>query len=381
MEAIREELGELYVERITGVDLTQDLLRTMDDVTREIDLLEGQHAAIQLAILRETQEVGNQEFNEVDREITLLTEEYDSRINEYGDLVLAEASVDVVSLGAAELLDITSNPGSPATNGMAGLIAGVLVALGIILVRDKYHPVVWVGSDMGTVPYLGQIVQRSAPLVAGQAWYEFGGPAVRKQAIQSIRVTVEGASSSGSALGLMSIAGTADVHEFAADLAMSMVKSGSRVLLIDADFENPSGLFEFVGGGNGASFSDLLQFRLEDEESYRAFIKRTLTDPAEITSGLTALHTGRGLADPADALAGARLLIILEEVPPSLRPDGVRCRIWLGCRHPGDHEPDEQRDTRHAAGRSAGCRNGSGTPTSGGFRHERPWWDPAVQAR
>ena len=238
-----------------------------------------------------------------------MVDEYNARIQEYGSLVLSVASADVQPLGSPEVLDITATPGSAGTNGAAGLLGGVLLALGAVIVHDRIRQIVWVGSDMATVPYLGEVVQRAAPVIAGQAWYEFGGPTQRKRSIQ---VTVEGASESGSALGFMGVAGGADVHDFAADFAMSMVTSGSRVLLIDADFESPSVLFEFTG--SGASLSDLLQFRLEDEESYRAFIKRSLTEPAEITAALAAVQVGRGLADPADALAGRKVQILLEEV-------------------------------------------------------------------
>ena len=289
LSAIQTELNALYVENTTGADTTVDPLRTLDDVDREIKALETAYADKRLEILANTQVAGNLEFNPVDREISLLVDEYNARIQEYGSLVLSVASADVQPLGSPEVLDITATPGSAATNGAAGLLGGVLLALGAVIVHDRIRQIVWVGSDMATVPYLGEVVQRAAPVIAGQAWYEFGGPTQRKRSIQSIRVTVEGASESGSALGFMGVAGGADVHDFAADFAMSMVTSGSRVLLIDADFESPSVLFEFTG--SGASLSDLLQFRLEDEESYRAFIKRSLTEPAEITAGLAAVQS------------------------------------------------------------------------------------------
>ena len=289
-----------------------DPLRTDADVLVEIAALEAEYTKIQLDILTRSQVEGNIQFNPADRAITILTQEYNNRITQYGALVLSEASADAVSFGLSEVTDVTSSPGSPVTNGFAGTLAGLMFGFGLMMVHDKYRQTVWVASDLRTIPFLGEVAQRSAPLVAGQAWYEFGGPAQRKRSIQSVRVTVENATESGSALGFMGVAPSDDLHELAADFAMSMVTSGSRVLLIDADFDRPSGLFEF--SGNGASLSDLLQFRLDDEESYRAFIKRSHTEPPEVTEGLTAVQVGHGLADPADAVSGRRLLILLEEV-------------------------------------------------------------------
>lgn len=310
--AIATELNARYVERVTGVNTVDDPTRTIADVEIDIAALETEYRRLQNEILSESQIPGNQQFNEVDREISLLTQEYGARIGEYGDLVLSEASADVQPLGASEVLEVTATPGSAVTNGAAGLIAGLLIAFGLLMVHDRYRQTVWVGSDMVTLPYLGEVVQRAAPVVAGQAWYEFGGPAQRKRAIQSIRVTVESASVSGSALGVTGLAPSQDIHELAADFAMSMVTSGSRVLLVDADFDRPSVLFEF--GGTGATLSDLLQFRFDDEESYRAYIKRSLTEQDEVVDGLTAVPVGHGIADPADALSGRRLLVLIEEV-------------------------------------------------------------------
>ena len=314
-QAVSTTLNALYVERVSGVDISVDLDRTLADVEVEIVAFEAAYTTMQLELLNDTQTDGNQDFNELDRNITLLTEEHAARITEFGRLVLATPSQDVSPLGNAEILDTTSTPGSPITNGIAGLMAGLLVPLGSVIVKDKYRRFVWVGSDLTTLPFLGEVVQRTVPVVAGQAWYEFGGPASRKRSIQSVRVTVEGASEQGSALGIMGLAPSNDIHEFAADFAMSMVTSGSRLLLIDADFDRPSSLFEFTGTtAGGVTLSDLLQFRLDDEEAYRAFIKRSLAEQPEITEGLSAVQVGHGLADPADAVSGRRLQILLEEV-------------------------------------------------------------------
>ncbi len=308
--AVQTQLNALYIERVTGVDLVADPLRTAADVETEIVALEQAYTELRLDILDDTSGVGS-EYNLIDREINLLVREYNGKLAEFGALVLSEASSDVQPLGGSEVTDVTSIPGSAATNGIAGLVGGLLIALGVVLAHDKYRQSVWVGSDFSTVPFLGEVVQRAGPLVAGQAWYELGGPAERKRAIQSVRVTVESVSEPGVALGFMGIAPSSDIHEFGADFAMSMVTSGSRVLLIDADFERPSGLFEYSGGG--ASLSEMLQFGLADEESYRSFIKRSITEPTEIVPGLSAIPVGRGLADPADALSGRRLQIVLEE--------------------------------------------------------------------
>lgn len=313
LSALDGELISRYVESVIGPDTTVDETRTLDDVNAEIAVLEEAVDRVRAEInALQPPQVPNR--NENTRRVEQLTAEYDALQAEWNTLRLSTSAVGVRPAGTVAPENLTPQPASPALNGVLGLVAGALAAFGLVVAEDRYRQIVWVGSDLSSVPLLGEVAARGSAVVPGQPWYELGGPPARKRAVQAIRVTVEGAvGTAGSTLGFIGVSTpSSDVHELAADFAMSMVTSGSRVLLIDADFERPSDLVEF--SGEGATLSQMLSHRMEDEESYRSFVKRSVTEPAEVHPGLTAIQVGRGLADPADALAGRRLQILLEEV-------------------------------------------------------------------
>lgn len=313
LDAIEGELSGLYIERAIGPDTTLDEERTEGDVEADINKLESDARELRLEIAG-LQPQPTETYSETTRRIEQLTAEYEARLTEYNTLKLSAATAGVQSLGNPTPENLTGTETSPAINGVLGLIVGAFGALGLVVAEDRYRHIVWVGSDLTTVPLLGEVAARGTAAVPGQPWYELGGPPARKRAVQAIRVTVEGGvSASSSTLAFIGVSTpSSDVHELAADFAMSMVTSGSRVLLLDADFDRPSDLVEF--SGEGATLSDMMSYRMDDEEAYRSFIKRSVTEPAEVHPGLTAIQVGRGLADPADALAGRRLQILLEEV-------------------------------------------------------------------
>jgi len=313
LAAVEGDLSSRYSERRLGPDISVDETRTAEDVEEEIAVLEDAAISLRAEIVSlqpEPQPLRNADTRRRDQ----LDAEYTSLQDETNTLTLTEAAVGVRAFGTLETENQTSTPSSPALNAVLGLFAGTLVAFGLVVTEDRYRQIVWVGSDLRSMPLLGEVAARRSAVVPGQPWYELGGPPARKRAVQAIRVTVEGAvSGASSTLAFIGMSTpSADVHELAADFAMSMVTSGGRVLLVDADFGKPSDLVEF--SGEGSTLSDMLSHRMDDEESYRSFVKRTVTEPAEVHPGLTSVRVGRGLADPADALAGRRLQIMLEEV-------------------------------------------------------------------
>ncbi|HDH03534.1 MAG TPA: hypothetical protein ENH15_04740, partial [Actinobacteria bacterium] len=295
LAAVEGNLSSRYSERLLGPDTTVDLTRTAEDVEEEIAVLEEAARALRLEIDGLQPEV-QPTPNPLTRQVAQLEAEYASLLDESNILKLTEAAVGVRAFGTLESEDQTSSTSSPVLNAVLGLFAGALVAFGLVVTEDRYRQIVWVGSDLRSMPLLGEVAARRTAVVPGQPWYELGGPPARKRAVQAIRVTVEGAvSGASSTLAFIGMSTpSSDVHELAADFAMSMVTSGGRVLLVDADFDKPSDLVEF--SGEGSTLSDMLSYRMDDEESYRSFVKRTVTEPAEVHPGLTSIQVGRGLA-------------------------------------------------------------------------------------
>lgn len=314
LAALEAERRQLLLEKILGPDNPPQAteIRTIEDVDADLVVIED---AIQgfRELIAGIPEAPPEQLNESTRRRAILTDQYAQLLDRYTEIIVSPDVPVPFTIGRSDVLDNTPQPSSPVLNGLLGLLLGAAAALGIVIVADRVRRSVWAGSDLTTVPLLGEIPARGPLRVAGQLWYELGGPPQRKRAVQAMRVTIEsGVGGSRSVLGFSGIGAPAlDVHSLAADFAMSLVTSGNRVLLVDADFAAPSDLAEF--DGQGPTFSEVLQHRMDDEESFRSFVKRSITEPAEIRPGLVSMRVGEGLSDPADALASRRLSIMLQE--------------------------------------------------------------------
>ena len=286
--------------------------RTIEDIEADISIVEGRVEVVK-AQLEEIPVPTSSDLTVTARELTIAQEQYDTFLERLTELRLRDEVEEPFALGITENFDNTPQPAAPILGGLLGLIFGGLIALAIVVVIDRTRRTVWVASDLTTLPVLAELPARSPLRVAGQLWYELGGPPQRRRAVQAMRVTVEsGLAGERANIGFTGLyTPAAPVQALAADFAMSMATSGNRVLLIDANFGSPAEIAEFEG--NGPTLSDILAHRMDDEESFRQYVKKAITQPNEIRPGLMAVRVGEGLADPADALASRRLSIMLEE--------------------------------------------------------------------
>ena len=309
------ELDSRNLELLIGIqqqgNATEE--RTEEDVEAEIALIEGRIEEIDRE-LEGLQVPSSDILSETSIKLEVATQQYDSFLQQLIDLEGQPEVVEPFTLGITENIDNTPEPASAALGGVLGLMVGAALALAAVVVADRSRQTVWVGSDLGTMPVLAELPARSPLRVAGQLWYELGGPPQRRRAVQAMRVTVEsGLAGARANLGFSGLnTPAAAVHALAADFAMSMVTSGNRVLLVDANFDRPAEIAEF--DGTGRTLSEILAHRMNDEESFRSYVKKAVTESKEIRPGLVAMRVGDGLADPADALASRRLSIMLDEV-------------------------------------------------------------------
>ena len=210
-----------------------------------------------------------------------------------------------------EVVDLTPGPASPIINAVIGFVAGMAIAtLGLMLVNTIRRPI-WLPADV-PVPVLGEIPGRTAASADGVPWYDAEEEGDRKAAIQALRTAIEGRLVDGPAS--LGIAGTdtdsSSVHALAADVAASFATAGWSVLLIDADFENPSDLSEYrVESTDLASLLDLEHPDL----LLRKEIAETIETAVEIRDNLAVVPAGQPPVSPGDAVAGRHFRYVIEE--------------------------------------------------------------------
>jgi Mrp family chromosome partitioning ATPase len=184
-------------------------------------------------------------------------------------------------------------------------------------------------------------------------WYLAAGGHARKTGIQRLRIGLESAlrSQEAAAVALSGLDTSAPaVHALAADLAAGIALSDRSVLLIDLDFDHPSGLPEF---GSGTTVANILPELDEDMEDGVSRIKRVLNEQPEVLPGLRGMRAGDGLEDPADALTGWRMQELLDQARGSA--DVV---IVVG---PEPHHPTSQELSHRVDGVILVCTAGKTT--------------------
>jgi Mrp family chromosome partitioning ATPase len=231
---------------------------------------------------------------------------------EYQDLYLEQGNLEgLVRLGRATVVDETPAEASIVVNGVLGIVAGLFVSIGGLVLSERTRPMVWLQGDIRSVPLLAQVPRRR-PGEGALVWYESASPEGRKSSLQTLRGAIEGRiGSERASIAITGMASAASaVQPLAADLAVGMAVSGRSVLLIDSDFASPSEHFEY--SSTGPTLADILSINLDDSAMFATIVDQALRGTPEIRPGLVALRPGEGLEDPADALAGRHLRMLLD---------------------------------------------------------------------
>jgi Mrp family chromosome partitioning ATPase len=304
--ASRVRIGELQAE-ISALTarygfLTVELI-TPSDPPRPTNVIEGERSAIRRELatakveLLESEIVGEDPQFE-DAEVALLRSEEAQLRLRIDDLVAQRiadepvGSVDLVETQGTGILPIGVRP-IQALAIVLGLLIGIA---GLVLLDRSRHPV-WTSADVQPRYRLPEIAKRSYPLgdQASHPWYPTAVQGRRKAGVQELRSHVEGLKGFGSGItiGIAALSGRSrDAHELTADLALSTSGSGTRTLLIDTDFGNPTGLVEFRQSGC-------------ELESVLADPRGRLTEAASETDGVSVLGiaVGQKTVDSPDVLA------------------------------------------------------------------------------
>jgi hypothetical protein len=228
---------------------------------------------------------------------------------EYQNLSLRSVGISSGEIQeTASLSDITPRPSSPVLNGVIGLVIGAGVALFALILTTRLRREVWLAEDV-PVTVLGRVPHRKVANTPGPSWYDSVVGGRRKEGIQAIRTALDGLLGHGSTGFAVSgdRVGPEATQALAADIAGSFASAGRSVLLVDADYANPSTSTEFDVGE--PSLSTILNKAGDARAADQA---RTYLEEAIMTRPyLAVIPAGEPPDTPADFLAGAgfRLLI------------------------------------------------------------------------
>jgi succinoglycan biosynthesis transport protein ExoP len=193
--------------------------------------------------------------NEVSRSLSSAVDDFAPKTLE------GETTVELTSITSATA---SASPSSPNTrnNVVAGTLVGLLLAIGAIVVRRLFDTRIRSGAmieGLQVAPHLGTIdFDRESK--SGQALLRRASASPAAENYRRVRTNLaqaiagSGGSSSGLSLVVTSPGAGDGKSTVAMNLALALAEGGQRVILVDADFRNPS-LARYTGldGESGLS--------------------------------------------------------------------------------------------------------------------------------
>ena len=244
---------------------------------------------------------------------TVLQREAQSNRTIYEALLQRQKELQVVSNSGGNnvrLMDRAVAPGSPFTpdirrNLMLGSLAGLLLALGLVLTIDYLDDTVKTPEDITRrlkLPFLGLVPAvkgNTHPLLSQEVPHEFG------EAFRALRTSLVFSSGSEGTrvIALTSAQPLEGKTTTACNMAIALAYGGSRVLLIDADMRRPS-VSRTLGIDNTIGLSHLLT----GQATARQAIRRTSVQNLWVmTAGLTP-------PNPSELLSSERMKTLIANV-------------------------------------------------------------------
>lgn len=224
-------------------------------------------------------------------------------------------SLGVSSTGRLEPVvfsDLSAEAASPVTNGIVGFFGGLGLAIFAVSFVTRARKEFWLAEDL-PVPLLGEVPSRKASTAPGPPWYDSVQGGRRKESIQAVRTALDGATDDDSvALAMLGDkVGSVGLHALAVDLAASFANAGTSVLIIDADYAEPTNITEYNVGE--PTLGSVLGVSGGSRESIRKNVGGLLGQAVHIRADLALMPAGPMPVSPADAVAGREFRIFLEE--------------------------------------------------------------------
>jgi capsular exopolysaccharide synthesis family protein len=244
---------------------------------------------------------------------TVLEREAQSNRGIYEALLQRQNELQIVSNSGGNnvrLMDRAVVPGAPFTpdvrrNYMLGALAGLLLALGLVLAIDYLDDTVKTPEDITRrlkLPFLGLVPAvkgNNHPLLSQEVPHEFG------EAFRALRTSLVFSSGTEGTrvIGLTSAQPLEGKTTTACNMAIALAYGGSRVLLIDADMRRPS-VSRTLGIENNIGLSHLLTGQATARQAIR---RTTVQNLWVMTAGLTP-------PNPSELLASGRMKTLISNV-------------------------------------------------------------------
>jgi succinoglycan biosynthesis transport protein ExoP len=244
---------------------------------------------------------------------TVLEREAQSNRQIYDSLIQRQNELQIVSNSGGNnvrLMDRAVVPGAPFTpdirrNFMLGALAGILLALGLVLAIDYLDDTVKTPEDITRrlkLPFLGLVPAvkgNNHPLLSQEVPHEFG------EAFRALRTSLvfSSASEGTRVIALTSAQPLEGKTTTACNMAIALAYGGSRVLLIDADMRRPS-VSRTLGIENTIGLSHLLT----GQATARQTIRRTNVQ------NLWVMTAGMTPPNPSELLASDRMKTLISNV-------------------------------------------------------------------
>jgi capsular exopolysaccharide synthesis family protein len=244
---------------------------------------------------------------------TVLEREAQSNRQIYDSLIQRQNELQIVSNSGGNnvrLMDRAVVPGAPYSpnirrNFMLGALAGILLALGLVLAIDYLDDTVKTPEDITRrlkLPFLGLVPAvkgNDHPLLSGEVPHEFG------EAFRALRTSLV-FSSAGEGTRVIALTSAQPLEgktTTACNIAIALAYGGSRVLIIDADMRRPS-----VSGTLGIENTVGLSHLLAGQATARQTIRRTAVQNLWVmTAGITP-------PNPSELLASDRMKTLISNV-------------------------------------------------------------------
>jgi capsular exopolysaccharide synthesis family protein len=244
---------------------------------------------------------------------TVLEREAQSNRTIYEALLQRQKELQVVSNSGGNnvrLMDRAMVPGAPYTpdvkrNLLLGALAGILLALGLVLAIDYLDDTVKTPEDITRrlkMPFLGLVPAvkgNTHPLLSQEVPHEFG------EAFRALRTSLvfSGGSEGTRVIALTSAQPLEGKTTTACNMGIALAYGGSRVLLIDADMRRPS-VSRTLGIDNTVGLSHLLT----GQATARQAIRRTAVQ------NLWVMTAGMTPPNPSELLSSERMKTLITNV-------------------------------------------------------------------
>ncbi len=247
------------------------------------------------------------EYNILKRAVDTNRTMYDSLLQRYSQ-VSAQAGVAANNFSQVDIADVPAKPVSPRpliNLALAGLV-GLIIAVGFVLLRDKFDDSIRTPDDVAAK--LGLTFLNSTPMLDEDTTPQEALDDPRSSLSESyaaLRTSIELSHKGGAprTLAVTSTRQSEGKSTSALAIARNFARIGRKVVLIDGDLRKPS-LHRLANAQNNSGFSSLLAAMAGIDE---------VLQPTDIAN-LSLIAAGPLPPNPAELLSGTRLTDIVAEL-------------------------------------------------------------------